>query len=218
MAAGLAAEGVGPGDAVGLLGAEQPGLGGRVPRRDLARRDRDADQPGADAEEIATQLQQRGRGGGDRAEPLRAAVVETGLKRFALESLPSGGGDPGAPPVDPAGDLVALPFSSGTTGLSKGVMLTHRNLVANMEQIRAVHRVSGDDVLVGVLPFFHIYGQVVVLNLGLSQGATIVTLPRFEMGAFLDVLERHGSRARTSRRRSCSGWRRRPGSRTASSR
>jgi acyl-CoA synthetase (AMP-forming)/AMP-acid ligase II len=70
-------------------------------------------------------------------------------------------------------------------------MLTHRNLVANMEQIRAVHRVSGTDVLVGVLPFFHIYGQVVVLNLGLSQGATIVTLPRFEMGAFLDVLERH---------------------------
>jgi acyl-CoA synthetase (AMP-forming)/AMP-acid ligase II len=42
-----------------------------------------------------------------------------------------------------------------------------------------------------VLPFFHIYGQVVVLNLGLSQGATIVTLPRFDMGAFLDVLERH---------------------------
>jgi acyl-CoA synthetase (AMP-forming)/AMP-acid ligase II len=54
-----------------------------------------------------------------------------------------------------------------------------------------VHRISGNDVLVGVLPFFHIYGQVAVLNLGLSQGATIVTLPRFDMSAFLDVLERH---------------------------
>jgi acyl-CoA synthetase (AMP-forming)/AMP-acid ligase II len=70
-------------------------------------------------------------------------------------------------------------------------MLTHRNLVANMEQIRALHRIGADDVLVGVLPFFHIYGQTVVLNLGLAQGATIVTLPRFDMGLFLDLLERH---------------------------
>jgi acyl-CoA synthetase (AMP-forming)/AMP-acid ligase II len=70
-------------------------------------------------------------------------------------------------------------------------MLTHRNLVANMEQIRAIHRIGERDVLVGLLPFFHIYGQTVVVNLGLSQGATIVTMPRFEMGAFLDLLERH---------------------------
>ena len=84
-----------------------------------------------------------------------------------------------------------LPFSSGTTGVSKGVMLTHRNLVANMEQIRSVHRIGADDVLIGVLPFFHIYGQTVVLNLGLSQGATIVTMARFDMAHFLDLLERH---------------------------
>jgi acyl-CoA synthetase (AMP-forming)/AMP-acid ligase II len=70
-------------------------------------------------------------------------------------------------------------------------MLTHRNLVANMEQIRSIHRIAADDVLVGVLPFFHIYGQTVVVNLGLSQGATIVTMPRFDMGGFLDILERH---------------------------
>ena len=70
-------------------------------------------------------------------------------------------------------------------------MLTHRNLVANMEQIRAVHRIGADDVLIGALPFFHIYGQTVVVNLGLSQGATIVTMPRFDMGEFLDLLERH---------------------------
>jgi acyl-CoA synthetase (AMP-forming)/AMP-acid ligase II len=75
--------------------------------------------------------------------------------------------------------------------VSKGVMLTHRNLVANMEQIRAIHRIGADDVLVGLLPFFHIYGQTVVVNLGLSQGATIVTMPRFDMGGFLDILERH---------------------------
>jgi acyl-CoA synthetase (AMP-forming)/AMP-acid ligase II len=63
--------------------------------------------------------------------------------------------------------------------------------VANMEQLRAIHRIGADDVLVGVLPFFHIYGQTVVVNLGLSQGATIVTMPRFDMAAFLDILETH---------------------------
>ena len=48
-----------------------------------------------------------------------------------------------------------------------------------------------DDTLVGVLPYFHIYGQTVIMNQGLRAGATIVTMPRFEMGAFLDLLERH---------------------------
>ena len=84
-----------------------------------------------------------------------------------------------------------LPFSSGTTGLCKGVMLTHRNLVANVEQVRAVHRIGPDDTLIGVLPFFHIYGQTIVVNLGLAAGATIVTMPRFDMGEFLRLLEEH---------------------------
>jgi acyl-CoA synthetase (AMP-forming)/AMP-acid ligase II len=191
VAAGLAAAGVGPGDVVGLLAPNSPSWA--IAYHAVIARGAIVTpiNPVLTAEEIATQLRCAGAVAVIAAEPLRAAVAATGLKQFALESLPSAGGDPGAPAVDPARDLVALPFSSGTTGLSKGVMLTHRNLVANMEQIRAVHRVAGTDVLVGVLPFFHIYGQVVVLNLGLSQGATIVTLPRFEMGAFLDVLERH---------------------------
>jgi acyl-CoA synthetase (AMP-forming)/AMP-acid ligase II len=191
VASGLAAAGVGPGDVVGLLAPNSPSWA--VAYHAVIARGAILTpiNPVLTAEEIATQLRCAGAVAVIAAEPLRAAVAPTGLKQFALESLPSAGGDPEAPAVDPARDLVALPFSSGTTGLSKGVMLTHRNLVANLEQIRAVHRVSDTDVLVGVLPFFHIYGQVVVLNLGLSQGATIVTLPRFEMGAFLDVLERH---------------------------
>jgi acyl-CoA synthetase (AMP-forming)/AMP-acid ligase II len=190
-AAGLAAEGIGPGDAVGLLGPNDPqwpvayhaviALGGIV----------SSINPLLTPDEIAKQLRSADAKAVIAAEPLRAAVAETDLKVFALESLPSADGDAGAAAVDPAGDLAVLPFSSGTTGVSKGVMLTHRNLVANMEQIRAVHRIGADDVLVGVLPFFHIYGQTVVLNLGLSQGATIVTMPRFDMGLFLDLLERH---------------------------
>jgi len=126
------------------------------------------------------------------AEPLRDAVAGAAIDRvFTLEALPGGSGEPAAPAVDPERDLAVLPFSSGTTGVSKGVMLTHRNLVANMEQIRSVHRIDEHDVLIGLLPFFHIYGQTVVINLGLSQGATVVVMARFDMGAFLDLLERH---------------------------
>jgi acyl-CoA synthetase (AMP-forming)/AMP-acid ligase II len=96
--------------------------------------------------------------------------------------------DPPTVVIDPAEDVVALPYSSGTTGLPKGVMLTHRNLVANLVQIDAVER-RDLGALVGVLPFFHIYGLIVVLNFGLLRGATIITLPRFELEPFLKALQ-----------------------------
>ena len=69
-------------------------------------------------------------------------------------------GDPAAAPDVRPGpdDVVALPYSSGTTGLPKGVMLTHRNLVANVLQATAVQPVEPGDTLAGVLPLFHIYG------------------------------------------------------------
>jgi acyl-CoA synthetase (AMP-forming)/AMP-acid ligase II len=96
--------------------------------------------------------------------------------------------EPPAVAIDPSRDVVVLPYSSGTTGLPKGVMLTHRNLVANLLQIAAVET-SDLPALVGVLPFFHIYGMVVIMNFGLLRGATVVTLPRFELEAFLRVLQ-----------------------------
>jgi len=192
VAAGLAVEGIGPGNAVGLLGPNTPSwpvafhalvsLGAIVTPIN----------PLLTAGEIAKQLQSAGARAVIVAEALRGTLAEADIDRvLALESLPTGGGDPGSPPVDPQADLAVLPFSSGTTGLSKGVMLTHANLVANMEQIRSIHRIDDGDVLIGILPFFHIYGQTVVVNLGLSQGATIVTMARFDMGGFLDLLERH---------------------------
>jgi acyl-CoA synthetase (AMP-forming)/AMP-acid ligase II len=93
--------------------------------------------------------------------------------------------------IDPKNDLVALPYSSGTTGRSKGVMLTHHSLAANLVQARPNGMMNEDDVVLGVLPFFHIYGQVLIMNLGLYVGATVVTMQRFELEPFLKILQDH---------------------------
>jgi acyl-CoA synthetase (AMP-forming)/AMP-acid ligase II len=93
--------------------------------------------------------------------------------------------------INPREDVVALPYSSGTTGLPKGVMLTHHNLVANMCQMQGLSYFTEKDTLICVLPLFHIYGLVVVLNMGLHEGATIVMMPRFELEPFLRILQDH---------------------------
>ena len=93
--------------------------------------------------------------------------------------------------IDPASDLVTLPYSSGTTGLPKGVMLTHHNLVANVAQTRALIDLQEDEKIIAVLPFFHIYGLTVLMNQGLQWGATVVTLPRFDLEDFLRTIQDH---------------------------
>ena len=107
-------------------------------------------------------------------------------------SLLEGGADD-LPPVriDPRADLVVLPYSSGTTGVCKGVMLTHHNLVANLAQIRGTGHDWRDETLVCVLPFFHIYGMVVIMNHGLRCGSALVTLPRFDFEQLLRVMQEH---------------------------
>lgn len=96
-------------------------------------------------------------------------------------------------PISPREDVVALPYSSGTTGWPKGVMLTHYNLVANICQVDAASReVREEDVVIGVLPFFHSYGLLVVMNFMLYKGTTIVTMPRFELELFLRFLQDYG--------------------------
>ncbi|MFE2066382.1 4-coumarate--CoA ligase family protein [Streptomyces sp. NPDC059467] len=98
-----------------------------------------------------------------------------------------------APQVDfdPATHLAVLPYSSGTTGNPKGVMLTHRNLVANMAQIRPLLAMRSDDKILAVLPFFHIYGMTMLLNAALQARATLVVMPRFDLADFLSTVQNH---------------------------
>ncbi|MGH2998227.1 MAG: AMP-binding protein [Gaiellaceae bacterium] len=102
-------------------------------------------------------------------------------------------GDPPDVSIDPAEHVVALPYSSGTTGLAKGVMLTHRNLVAFLVQYFVPRPTLESDVIVGFLPFFHIYGLMVLLNVGLRAGATVVTMPRFDLEQYLSLSQDYGA-------------------------
>jgi acyl-CoA synthetase (AMP-forming)/AMP-acid ligase II len=100
-------------------------------------------------------------------------------------------GSPPEVPIDPRQDLVTLPYSSGTSGLPKGVMLTHYNLVAQLCQAEPVMGGDEKDVAMAVLPFFHIFGMALVLLLRLWRGQTLVSMPRFDLEPFLDCLQRY---------------------------
>jgi len=99
-------------------------------------------------------------------------------------------------PADPPEDtLAALPYSSGTTGLPKGVMLTHTNLVVNILQSQPVGEVGlfgPQDVVLCFLPLYHIYGLNVIMNAALVHGATLVLLPRYDTTRVLDIAAREG--------------------------
>jgi acyl-CoA synthetase (AMP-forming)/AMP-acid ligase II len=109
----------------------------------------------------------------------------------SLSSLLDYGDSPPAIQINPGEDVAALPYSSGTTGFPKGVMLTHRNLVAMLRLMEANDAFSRDDTLICVVPMYHLYGLHIVINLGLSEGATIVTIPRYDLDQFLDSLEHY---------------------------
>ncbi len=86
-------------------------------------------------------------------------------------------------------DVAALPYSSGTTGRAKGVVLTHRNLVANLVQFQVLNAsTDADSRILAVLPFFHIYGMTVMMNHGIYVRATVVTMPKFDLAEFLRVI------------------------------
>lgn len=117
------------------------------------------------------------------AVPRRGDVVAW---REALSST-----EPSPVTIDPLTDLALLQYTGGTTGTPKGAMLTHQNLSANARQLVVVdpHRAERD-VILGVLPFFHVFANACVLNRTVWDGGCIAMLPRFQAGAALKTLER----------------------------
>ncbi|ARK31664.1 Long-chain-fatty-acid--CoA ligase [Halalkalibacter krulwichiae] len=95
--------------------------------------------------------------------------------------------------MDPVEDLALLQYTGGTTGPAKGVMLTHQNLVVNTAQcIHWTYKTTpGQEKGLAVLPFFHVYGMTVSMNLGVMNGYTTVILPKFEPKEVLKTIEKH---------------------------
>jgi 4-coumarate--CoA ligase len=159
------------------------------------------------SDEIAGQLQDAEAGWLVTVSPLLAGAAEAAARLGIADDhvivLDGAEGHPSlrdllgegraAPDVsfDPATHLAVLPYSSGTTGRPKGVMLTHRNLVANVAQARELLSVGPDDRVLAVLPFFHIYGMTVLLNFALMQRAGLVTMPKFDLVEFLRIIQEH---------------------------
>jgi acyl-CoA synthetase (AMP-forming)/AMP-acid ligase II len=125
-------------------------------------------------------------------ETASKAAETAGIEHVFVVGKDMPDGDPLEQPVERGPeDLVALPYSSGTTGLPKGVMLTNHNLVANILQTIDAQKPTEDDTVIGVLPFFHIYGMQVIMNCILRVGGTIVTMPRFDLEQFLGLIQEH---------------------------
>ncbi len=93
--------------------------------------------------------------------------------------------------IDPEHDLALLQYTGGTTGTPKGAMLTHQNLTANARQVAAVDPHAHDrDVILGVLPLFHVFANTCVLNRTVFDGGCIVMLPRFDVGQVFAAIRR----------------------------
>lgn len=206
LAGGLAARGIGPGICVAIMAPNIPEYciafhavawaGGTVTTIN----------PTYTAHEVAHQL---GDAGVDMlitvaafAETAQAGAKDTGLRDIVVfgDTAPEGmvalGDLMGPPleaqvPVDVANHVVALPYSSGTTGLPKGVMLTHRNLVVNIDQSLVPADVRPGELTLAFLPFFHIYGLQVLMNIYLCAGGGLVTMPRFDLKMYLDLACEH---------------------------
>lgn len=212
FAAALAAQGVAKGDRVGLLapncvefviafygimkaGAVATTINSGYREREIAHQLNDS---GAETLVVHQALSDMADAAGDLTDGVKSRItIEPGVNdEGSFWGMIESAG-PAAPSlaIDPMEDLAALPYSSGTTGLSKGVMLTHHNLTANLRQLTSrpeeAASFNADDVVLVHLPLFHIYGLEVLMNASIALGATQVMMGRFDMEEFLRLMADH---------------------------
>jgi acyl-CoA synthetase (AMP-forming)/AMP-acid ligase II len=220
VAAGLAARGFRPGDVLALWAPNLPQWAGVALGAMAAGGTVTGASPGCTERELTTQLADAGASVLVTAPPLvpvaRAAAAAAGVRELVVLGEAEAGGatpildllaavgplpdprspgglglSPPDPPLDPATAVGLLPYSSGTTGLPKGVRLTHANLVTSVRQVSRGLRVTDRDTVAAVAPFAHIMGFLVTLAVPLCAGATVVTVPRFDPARLLELVERH---------------------------
>ena len=193
-AAGLAARGFGPGDVLAVYSPNLPEFVVAVLGAAMTGGVTTTANPLYTAAELASQLRDSGARivvttppFADRAaEAARAAGVEAVVGFGDL----AGGGEPPAVDVAPD-DVVLLPYSSGTTGLPKGVEITHRAAVAQLAQLEPLLTLGPADTVLAVAPMYHCMGLIVVVANALAQGATVVTMTRFAFEPFLQAMQDH---------------------------
>ncbi len=204
LAGGLAARGFGPGHTLALMAPNLPEYALVFHAVAVAGGTVTTVNPTYGAHEVAFQLRDAGATElvtiGMFVDVAREAIADTPIREIITIDGADGTTDLstlfGEPieqvTIDPLDDVVVLPYSSGTTGLPKGVMLTHHNLVANIAQCDHAIVYSPDgEVALAFLPFFHIYGMQVLMNGLLANGVTVVTLPRFDLEQALGLIQTH---------------------------
>lgn len=206
---GLASLGIEPGDRVALVVANNPlfvagylavlGLGAVAvplnPASPSAEIRGELTAVGARAALVGPSGRDAFAGIGPGATPLEHIVAPAGVDLPGATVLEEVSGAAPRPAVDrDPGDLAVLAFTSGTAGAPRAAKLTHGNLLANLDQVqRHPGRALGpDDVCLGVLPLFHIFGLNVVLGLTLHAGASVLLVERFDPASALDSLRNHG--------------------------
>ncbi|GGC74588.1 AMP-binding protein [Hoyosella rhizosphaerae] len=206
VAGALAARGVKPGDVVALHSPNIPAFGAVF--HGILRAGATATTVNAlyTADDIANQLNDSGAvllftvspllpqavAGAEKAglDASKVIVLDGAPGHESLRDLLTEGAPAPTVTFDPSERLAVLPYSSGTTGRPKGVMLTHKNLVANVSQTNGLIGGKPQRIL-AVLPFFHIYGMTVLLNLALLNRSTLVTMPKFDLDEFLRISSEH---------------------------
>ncbi len=120
-----------------------------------------------------------------------ASIPENSKRIFRYENMVDNDGEYEPVEIDPINDIALYQYTGGTTGLPKGAMLTHANIVANTEQAAMwLGCEEGKDRMLGVLPFFHVFAMTGVMNLSVRKAMEIIALPRFEMDQTLKLIEK----------------------------